>query len=376
MKFTAVNFTCPSCGAPLKFSPATGTLVCEFCRKETPISEAPTPIEEHSLTQALAMLDQAPNRSIEKEVHCQKCGSNFTLTPYTFSTNCPYCGTPAVTEFVKEITPESLVPFKLTHQEAQTAFKAWVGSLWFAPSAFTKYLDGDNKLTGYYLPYWTYDSDTITDYQGQRGDIYYVTVTRVITDAQGRSRRVQVQEPRIRWTPAAGRVTLSFDDVTVGASKTVTRTILQSLEPWDTSVLVPFDEKYLVGFEAEEYTVGLDNGFEYAKVKMNRAIEQAIRRDIGGDQQRITYANTQYLNTTYKNILLPVWLASFEWKGKTYRYAVNAQTGKVSGERPYSWVKIALAITAGLLVIATLGYFNEHPEIIEQIRAYSAQIVG
>jgi len=276
MKFTAVNFTCPSCGAPLKFSPATGTLVCEFCRKETPISEADTPIEEHNLSKALQKLDQTPNRQIEKKVHCKKCGGEFTLTPYTFSTNCPYCGTPSITDFVKEITPQSLIPFRLSHKEAQRHFKQWVGSLWFAPTAFTKYLDGDNKLTGYYLPYWTYDSDTVTDYQGQRGDIYYVTVTKNIQDSQGRIRQVRTQEPRIRWTPVSGRVTLSFDDITVGASKTVTRTILQSLEPWDTSTLVPFDEKYLAGFEAEEYTVGLDNGFEYAKVKMNRMMPYAV----------------------------------------------------------------------------------------------------
>lgn len=365
MQFTAINFTCPSCGAPQKFSPATGTLICEFCHKESTIDQLNIPIEEHQLNEALRKLDAEPNHTIEKQIHCKKCGGEFTLTPYTFSTNCPYCGTPAVTDFIKEITPQSLIPFRLSHKKAQERFKAWVGSLWFAPSAFTKYLDGDNKLTGYYLPYWTYDSDTVTDYQGQRGDIYYVTVTKTVRDEQGRSRQIQVEESRIRWTPVRGTVSLSFDDITVGASKTVTRTILQALEPWDTKVLVPFDEKYLVGFEAEEYTVGLDNGFEYAKVKMQHSIETAIRRNIGGDQQQITSTNTRYLHTTYKNILLPIWLASFEWKGKTYRYAVNAQSGKVSGERPYSWLKIFFTITSVLLVGGMFFYLYTHPQILE-----------
>jgi predicted Zn-ribbon and HTH transcriptional regulator len=373
MQFTAINFTCPSCGAPQKFSPATGTLICEFCGKETPIEKADTPIREHSLNHALQTLDQTPNQLIEKQVHCKKCGSEFTLTPYAFSTNCPYCGTPAITDFVKEITPQSLIPFKLTHKEAQARFKAWVGSLWFAPSAFTKYLDGDNKLSGYYLPYWTYDSDTITHYQGERGDIYYVTVTKTVIDEQGRRRQMQVQEPRIRWTPVSGSVTLSFDDITIGASQTVTRTILRALEPWDTSALQPFDEKYLSGFEAEEYTVGLDNGFEYAKIRMQRHIEAAIRRDIGGDQQQITSVQTQYLHTTYKNILLPIWLATFEWDGKTYRYAVNAQTGKVSGERPYSWLKIFFAVLSAAAVAGGALYLNAHPEIITQIRTFLGQ---
>jgi hypothetical protein len=153
----------------------------------------------------------------------------------------------------------------------------------------------------------------------------------------------------------------------------VTRTILRALEPWETSALQPFDEKYLSGFEAEEYTVGLDNGFEYAKVRMQHHIEAAIRRDIGGDQQQITAVQTRYENTTYKNILLPIWLASFTWNGKSYRYAVNAQTGKVSGERPYSWLKIFFAVATAAAVAGGALYLDAHPEIIAQIRTFLGQ---
>ena len=374
MQFTAMNFTCPSCGAPLKFSPAKGRLLCEFCHKEVPIAQADIPIKEHSLSLALQTLDQIPNRIIEKKVHCKKCGGEFILTPYAFSSNCPYCGTPAITDFIKEITPQSLIPFRISRKEAQKRFKTWIGSLWFAPSAFNKYFDKETHLTGYYLPYWTYDSDTLTDYQGERGEIYYVTVTKTVTDAQGRKQQVEVKESRIQWTPVNGKVSLSFDDITVGASNTVTRTILQALEPWNTTALVPFDEKYLVGFEAEEYAVGLDNGFEYAKVKMQHRIESAIHRDIGGDRQRITTTNTHYFHTTYKNILLPVWIASFEWKNKHYHYAINAQSGKVSGERPYSIVKILFAVLFAVLLIGgIMFYLNEHPQLLAQLKLFLQQ---
>jgi len=358
MTFRAINFTCPACGAPQKFSPATGKLTCEFCRTQTAIDISKDTIQEYDFREALLTLDKQKNQIIEKEIRCEKCGGSFTLTPYSISSNCPYCGTPAITDFIKEITPKSLLPFTLTHTQAQTLFKKWIGSRWFAPSAFKKYLDGDNTLTGYYLPYWTYDSDTTTHYRGLRGDVYYVTVTKTIVQ-NGRRRQVRVQEPRINWTPASGTVYVSFDDVAVGASRTISRAILDSLEPWDTSRLVGFDEKYLSGFEAEEYTIGLDNGFEFAKAKMSHKIKQNIRQDIGGDQQQIHSIQTKHNNTTYKNVLFPIWSASFKWKDKTYHYAINAQTGKVVGERPYSVIKIVFAVLFVLSLIGGALYLDD-----------------
>jgi len=358
MQFTAINFTCPSCGAPQKFSPATGTLVCEFCRTKTNIEVSQDIIHEYEFTEAVESLNKQKNQIIEKNIKCKKCGGSFTLTPYSFSSNCPYCSTPAITDFIREITPKSLIPFTLTHSEAQTLFKKWVGSRWFAPNAFKKYLDGDNTLIGYYLPYWTYDSDTTSHYRGLRGDIYYVTVTKTIVQ-NGRQRQIRVQEPRINWTPVSGVVYVSFDDITIGASKTISRAILDSLEPWDTSSLVGFDEKYLSGFEAEEYTVGLDNGFEFAKAKMVYKIEQNIRYDIGGDQQQIQHMHTNHNDITYKNVLFPVWTASFKWKEKEYYYAINAQTGKIVGDRPYSYTKIFLLVATVVSLVGGLLYMND-----------------
>jgi len=358
MKFSAINFTCPSCGAPQKFSPATGKLTCEFCSTQTVIDSLNQTIDEYDFHKAVSTLEAEKSKIITKEVSCKKCGASFTLTPYSFSSNCPYCDTPAITDFIKEITPKSLIPFRITRKDAQMRFTKWIGSRWFAPNAFKKYLDGDRKLTGYYLPYWTYDSDTVSRYQGLRGDVYYVTVTKTVVE-NGRQRRVNVQEPRINWTAASGVVYVSFDDVTIGASKTISRAILDSLEPWHTGKLMPFNEKYVSGFEAEEYSIGLDNGFEFAKAKMSFKIERNVRQDIGGDQQQIHSINTQHNNVTYKNVLFPVWTASFQWKNKTYNYAINAQTGKIVGERPYSITKIVFAAAGGIGGAGTVTYFEE-----------------
>ena len=355
MKFSAINFTCPGCGAPMVFSPATGKLKCEFCGREEAIDKTLGEVKEYDFRQALSHLSHQLPKHIDKTIICSKCGGSFTLTPYSVSANCPYCGTPAITDFVREIIPESLLPFQITQKEAKARLKKWIGSLWFAPSAFTKYFRDDSKLKGYYLPYWTYDSDTVTYYSGMRGDTYYVTVTRTVI-RNGREERIQVQEPRINWTPVSGTVTLSFDDITIGANKTLSRAIIDSVGPWNTKSLKPFDEKYLSGFLTEEYTIGLDNGFEFAKAKMRSSIEHAIRRDIGGDQQQIHTVETQYHNITYKSVLFPLWTATFKWKEKVYRYAINAQTGKISGERPYSIAKIAGVVIIVMMIIAAAVY--------------------
>jgi len=365
LKFKSINFTCKSCGAPLRFSPIHNALDCEFCNTTESIEKSMEQIKEYDLKSALHSLNFQSEKEITKSINCNKCAATFSISPYSFSANCPYCDTPAIIDFVKEITPKSLLPFQLSQKEAQSAFKNWIGSLWFAPSKLKQFAQGDEPLKGYYLPYWTYDADTHTYYEGQRGDLYYVEVERTII-VNGREERQRVQEARIRWTYVSGQVSNSFDDITIGASKTISHTILNNLSPWHTEALVPFNEKYITGFQAEEYTVGLDNGFELAKVKMNSVIRQAIHYDIGGDQQQISTMQTQYQNTSYKNVLFPLWTASFKWKNKTYNYAINGQTGKVTGERPYSWLKIAA-------IVGTLGggaggavYLDQHPELIQE----------
>lgn len=363
MKFKSINFTCKSCGAPLQFSPIHKTLNCEFCATQEDIEDSTKTIKEYNLNQALSTLEQHHEKEIKKEVQCNKCAATFSMTPFSISSNCPYCDTPAITNFVKTITPESLLPFQLSHEKAQTLFKKWIGSLWFAPSQLKKFVNGDEKLKGYYLPHWTYDAQTTTHYQGQRGDIYYVTVERTVM-VEGRQVRQRVQEARIRWTPVSGYVSDSFDDITIGASKTISRTILENLTPWDTTTLVPFNEKYLAGFDSEEYTVGLDNGYELAKIKMNSVIEQHIRYDIGGDRQQINQISTRYNNTTYKNVLFPIWTAKFKWKNKTYNYAINGQTGKITGERPYSWLKIAMVAGTLSSGVGTAVYLDQNPQTV------------
>jgi hypothetical protein len=130
--------------------------------------------------------------------------------------------------------------------------------------------------------------------------------------------------------------------------------IAQSLEPWDLENLTDFDSKYLSGFLTETYQLEPQDGFKIAKDRMNQVILQSVKRDIGGDVQQVHSLETAYNDIKFKHILLPVWMNSYRYGGKIFHFVINARTGEVQGERPWSWIKIAAF--AALIGLALYGF--------------------
>jgi hypothetical protein len=192
-----------------------------------------------------------------------------------------------------------------------------------------------------YGAYFTYDARTRSAYRGQRGDNYTVTV------GHGENRRT---ETRIRWRRVAGVVTNDFDDVSVLANEGLERRYVSALEPWPTQQATGFNPQYLAGHLARTYDHDVEECFVEAKQRIDAAIEQSIRRDIGGDHQRIHNVDTQYWGLTYKHLLLPIWLLTVLFSGAVYQVFINGVTGEVQGQRPYSKVKIALAVLGAIAV--------------------------
>jgi len=170
-------------------------------------------------------------------------------------------------------------------------------------------------------------------------------------DANGNTVTRTRQVRRTRWSYASGRVQNTFDDILVLASNSLPRKIAQRLAPWDLENFVPYRDEYLSGFVAESYQVDLSQGFETAREIMDGFIRQSICRDIGGDHQRIDSVNTQYENITFKHTLLPVWISAYRYRERVFRFLVNARTGEVQGERPYSVWKILLLVLAIVLIV-------------------------
>ena len=345
------TFPCTGCGGDLLFKPGAAKMECPYCGAEVDCPAPTGEVLEHDFENQLAMLESGATTTVVAEVNCEACGAHNQLEANQTSGECAFCGTAFVQQpqTANVLCPQAVLPFAVTREEGLGHFREWINGLWFAPNKLKQFARDINKLKGLYIPHWTYDSDTITDYMGQRGEAYYVTVS----DGEGKTR----QERRVNWYPAAGRVWVSFDDILVPASDTLPRKYVDELEPWDLPNLTPYADEYLSGFQSESYTTDLRGGFNLAKEKMVQEIESKIRWDIGGDEQRIHSKTTVYQNITFKYILLPVWISAYRFKDRSFQFLVNARTGEVQGERPWSWVKITLAALLVISIIGIIVYF-------------------
>ena len=344
----ARQFPCEQCGAKVEFAPGTDVLACPYCGNQTRIPSSNEGIEELDFLETLA--DHLGEDAETEEVSSVQCGSCAALvepSPSHEAFPCPYCGSSIVAREKSQrlLKPTALLPFKIDRNRATELFRGWIHKLWFAPNALRKLAHLDGRLQGLYAPYWTYDADTMSTYTGQRGDNYTVTKTRTVT-RDGKTVRETYQDTEIRWRSAAGRVSRDFDDMLVVGSNSLPRDLAEELEPWDLQNLTSYAAEFLAGFTAERYQIDVKSGWKRAIERMEDVIRGDVRRDIGGDHQRIATLNTKHSDITFKHVLLPMWICSYRYKGKIYRFLVNARTGEVQGQRPWSWVKITLAVAA------------------------------
>ncbi|MCI2399339.1 TFIIB-type zinc finger domain-containing protein [Aliiroseovarius subalbicans] len=350
------RFPCTQCGADLRFDPQAGTLTCDHCGFQSEIEghAISTPVIRE-LDFRAALDAQLPEAEIEETrvLQCPNCAAQVEFDADTHAAECPFCATPVVTDTGthRHIKPKGVLPFAVEETDARAAMTKWLGRLWFAPNGLKQYARKGRRMTGIYVPYWTFDADTKSSYAGEHGTVYYVTKT-VTVNGKKQTRR----EQRVRWRPASGRVARFFDDVLVLASRSLPKSYTDNLQPWDLSTLEPYRPEYLAGFRAEGYTVELPDGYTEAREHMDRVILRDVKFDIGGDRQRVHSVNTKVKDVTFKHILLPVWLAAYKYRGKTYRFVVNGQTGRVQGERPWSAWKIAIAVVLGLIVAGVIGF--------------------
>ncbi len=358
----AGELMCPSCAGPLRFNPTKNNLVCEYCQTEVEIPDSNVKIEEIDYEKHIADTFHNEETRDVAVIDCHTCGAETSLPPNVTSGLCPFCGSSLVMQDATTrqlMKPRGVLPFKIEQKQAQPIFKKWLGGLWFAPNDLQNFARQEGKLIGVYIPYWTYDSNTRSSYAGLRGDNYIEYVRQTVTDDQGRTRTETVPVTRTRWFPVSGQVSLSFDDILVVASTSLPDEYVYAIEPFDLDQMVGFNEKYLSGFRAESYQKNVKEGLIDAKVRMDIFIRDAIRRDIGGDQQQISSVSTNHYNITFKHILLPIWISAYRYNNKVYRFLINGRTGKVSGERPYSVIKIVLAVIAVLIIIGIFFYFSE-----------------
>jgi hypothetical protein len=342
------KFPCEGCGADLAWEPGAVALQCDYCGFRKEVAASAEAIREKPVDAALRAPRDLGWGAERKVVVCKRCGAHTTLEPHVASSSCAFCGTNAVVEAPPNaaiVRPEGLLPFRVPRETSLQQFRQWLATLWLRPNDL-KSASRVSSMQGAYIPFWTFDAATNSYWTAEAGYYYYVNV-----QVRENGRMVTKSERRIRWEHASGELERFFDDVLVPASRGVDSPLCQNIEPFPTAELTPYDPSYLSGFLAEENAVDLPEALDTAKERMRDAIRTACAAEVPGDTHRDLDVTTTFSALAYKNALLPIWIAAYEYRGKPYRFLVNGVTGKCTGTAPYSWVKVTLLVLAILTIV-------------------------
>jgi len=343
------HYICPSCGADQEFEPKDGCLSCAYCGRQEQIPESDEAVKEHSYKDYLQPQKQKTALLAQNaiEATCTRCSASIMVIPPDIVGDCSFCGTKIIAQPKSSnplIAPEAILPFNITKSQATDNVKKWISSRWFAPNAL-KQIATQRSIESVYIPFWTYTAYTNSHYKGEQGEYYYVEKGR------GQNKR---QERKTKWYKAKGQVSRWFEDVLVPAITSLPRKYLDNLAPWDLKQLKPYDPAFLPGHKAQRYQIELVDGFETSKEIMASTIEEDVKEDIGGDTQRISKISTHYSAITFKSVLLPVYVVAYLFNQKSYQVLVNARTGDVQGDRPYSILKIVLFSLLSIILLIGL----------------------
>lgn len=347
------TFRCENCGGVLEYNPGVSSLKCPYCGtvNEGLGEKPPEQYEELDFNEARRLFDEAENTEEVQIVKCEACAAEVTLEANVTTAACDFCGTHIVAsgKGTKVMLPQYILPFSLERSSANKLFKGWIRKGLFAPTSLKKLARVSEPLKGIYYPFWTFDTQTESDYRGERG------VERTVEGKNG-------SETRVDWSPKSGHISKFFDDVLVPASRSLPEKLTKRLDQWDMNKMLSYNETYMSGFKAEAYSVDLEEGFSEAKEVMESRIRGLVKRDIGGDRQRIHRLDTAYSGITFKYIILPVWTLTYKFKQKYYQVLVNGQTGEIEGRKPVSPWKVALAVLIAIGLIVGFGYLKQYLE--------------
>ena len=334
-------------------------MVCPFCGTISPAQIELTQtgdeiIVEHGLVKALRGIpdDQRGWQAKKISVRCQSCQAISVFDPEHVSQRCDFCGSTALVPYeeIKEaFRPESLLPMKIAETAVRDSIRRWYGSRWFAPNKLKSGALTDT-VKGLYIPYWTFDAQVHAHWTADSGYYYYETES--YRDANGKTQTRQVR--RVRWVPSSGSLDHFFDDELVPASRGVQPQMLRRIEPFPTKELKPYNAGYLSGWVVERYQIDLVAAAQEAREEMDAATQRLCASQVPGDTYRNLRVNADYSGQTFKHILVPIWLLTYNYSTRTFQVVINGYTGVIAGRYPKSWVKIMLVV---LVVLAAVGVF-------------------
>ena len=344
------SYNCPCCGGPLTFGGESGRLECASCGNsyEPEAVEMMTPGQSgDEITFASTAERFGAGESGMHGYICKNCGAELMAEETTTATECPYCGSPTILPDRIEggVKPEKVIPFVVTKEQAQKQFEDYFKGKRLLPNIF---LNGRNRISEMrrlYVPYWLFSCDA-------RADMVY--------DAEKKrtEKRGEWEITRTAHYAVRRRGRMRFEDIPVDGSVRLDDRLTESLEPYDLSAAIPFQSAVLAGAMADHADADCEACEKRAVERVEHSAVQAMRETVKGYTsvtERSRSIRTQ--NGKAAPALLPVWLITSEKEGKTYTFAINGQTGKLTCDVPADKKKALIwggGVFAGLCGIVAL----------------------
>jgi hypothetical protein len=344
------TFKCRHCGGTVSYSAEQRQLTCPYCSGSQEITAEEVGRRAAEFEFTLETMERALYGwgQERKELVCESCGAAVAVAPNVLTSTCVFCGSNRV--HARDVTgdmlrPSALIPFVVDRERLRGLVTEWLGRGWMHPPELRD-VWALRELTGVYLPFWTFDADIRADWKAEVGT---ERVERYRQDGEWKSRMV------IDWSWRTGRVRVPVDDHLVSGTTHVSRVILGKVLPFDLHGLTEYAPDYLAGWQAAGYDVPLQDGWQIAKEEMREQTKRACYTDTGSSHVRNFQMAADFTDERWRYILLPVYLASYPFDGRTFQVMVNGQNGKVAGQKPVAWARVWLAIAALLSPGACLG---------------------
>ncbi len=340
-----IAYQCPNCGATLAFDAEKQAFACAFCLSEFDEAAVKEANSEEARREAEA--ERESYNAQMQAYQCSNCGAEIMADEHTAASECCFCHSPVVLmgRLTGEMKPQKIVPFRYGREEAKAKFFKFAKKKWFVPNHFFAENQVD-KITGIYYPFWITDADAEG---GMQAKAHRLRVWRV-----GNVEYTETSNFRVHR-----RGNIHFEDITSSAFSQADKKMLEGILPYPSDALQNFSMPYLSGFIAKKRDMERESLNDEIRERMLNYTEQLLRRTVNGyDGLSVEERSLRVHACHWEYSLLPLWILTYiDKKGKTYTYAMNGHTGKVYGELPVSFWKLAAlfgAVTAALTALFTL----------------------
>ncbi|MDO4800095.1 MAG: hypothetical protein Q4A52_06215 [Bacillota bacterium] len=349
-----VSHKCPNCGSSLAFSVQDQQIKCESCG---------TTYDQEQMQKYQEMLENSDGDGVSIEwkeyrpteyrdgemrsYRCPSCAGEILADETTAATRCPYCDNPTLLspQLTGMYAPDYVIPFKFDKKEALDRLKKYYNKRFLLPRAF-KTQHRMELIQSLYVPFWLFDCHA-------NGNLMFDA--KIVTHSE--DSRYRYTHTQHYLVSRAGN--MDFSNIPVDGSSKIDDALMESIEPFDYSQMVPFDGMYLAGILTNKYDVDDAASKPRADKRVEQSVEQALRDTVRGYTsvfRRGGSISVEGGEVSYA--LLPVWLLATRYKNKVYNFAMNGQTGKFVGDLPVSVPKFLItSLVIFLTLLAILWYF-------------------